>query len=227
MKKKLTCIIAVTILAITQALAHGIEHNRFYRFECEDVPSSISVQNGTLSISGKHFREGQHSLRWDFSEKSILSIKQDLMFEYKDSTGKDTYLSSFVFWIYNEEPFDGKMKVEFLKRGKKCSWFEIGMDFTGWRGACISYERDMEGTPVSGMDEIRMNAPVEHGTIYIDHLVTASKIDSRYHSPDVHIPFVNRNTKNHWLMVYKHSLLQADIELTPLTENQIADMKVI
>lgn len=227
MKKKLATIIAVTILAMTQVFAHGVEYNRFYRFECEDVPASISVQNGTLSISGKHFREGRHSLRWDFSKKSMLSIKQDLMFEYKDSTEKDTYLSSFVFWIYNEEPFDGKMKVEFLKRGEKCSWFEMGMDFTGWRGACISYERDMEGSPVSGMDEIRMNAPAEHGTIYIDHLVTASKIDSRYQSPDVHLPFVNSNTKNHWLMVYKHSLLQADIELTPLTENQIADMKVI
>lgn len=227
MKKKLTCIIAVTILAITQALAHGIEHNRFYRFECEDVPSSISVQNGTLSISGKHFREGQHSLKWDFSKKSMLSIKQNLMFEYKDSTGKDTYLSSFVFWVYNEEPFNGKMKVEFLKEGEKCSWFEMGMDFTGWRGVCVSYERDMQGCPEEGMDEIRMKSPSDKGTLYIDHLVTASKIDSRYHSADIHVPFVNSQTKNHWLLIYKHSLMQPEMELIPLTPQHIEDMKII
>ena len=227
MKKKLIVLLAILMQACHLASAKGIELDRFYIFECEDVPSSISAQNGALSISGKHFREGKHSLKWDFQEHDILSIRQDLMFEYKDPTGKDTYLSSFVFWVYNEEPFEGNMTIEFLKKGEKCSWFEMGMDFTGWRGACVAYERDMQGTPVIGMDEIRMISPSSKGTVYIDHLVTASKIDSRYHSPDVHLPFVNSNSTNHWLMVYKHSLLQPDIELTPLTDKDIADMEVI
>lgn len=225
--KKIMILLAILMQASLLISAKCIELDRFYIFECKDVPSSISTHNGTLAISGKHFREGQRSLRWDFQEKGYLSIKGDLMFEYKDPTGKDTYLSSFVFWIYNEKPFEGNMTVEFLKEGDKCSWFEMGMNFTGWRGACVSYERDMQGTPVLGMDEIRMISPANEGTIYIDHLVTASKIDSRYHSPDVHLPFVNSNTSNHWLMVYKHSLLQPDIELTPLTDEHIADMKVI
>lgn len=227
MIKKLTIIIAAAILAGSHAHAQGIELDRFYTFECDDVPATISAGNGRLSISGKHFREGEHSLRWDFSEKDVLSLRQDLMFEHKDTTGKDTYLSSFVFWVYNEKPFKEKMTVEFLKEGKICSWFEMGMDFTGWRGACISYERDMQGCPATGMDEIRMSSPASEGTIYIDHLVTASKIDSRFQSPDVHLPFVNKDTKNHWLLVYRHSLMEPDIELTPLTDMQVADMEIM
>ena len=219
--------IAALLLTCHPAGAQGIELGRFYRFECQDVPPSVSVQNGDLSVSGKHFREGERSLKWDFSERDVLSLKQDLMFEIKDPTGKDTYLSSFVFWVYNEQPFKEKMRLEFLKEGKVCSWFEMGMDFTGWRGVCVSYERDMQGCPEEGMDEIRMKSPSDKGTLYIDHLVTASKIDSRYHSADIHVPFVNSRTKNHWLLIYKHSLMQPEMELIPLTPQHIEDMKII
>lgn len=219
--------IAALLLTCHPAGAQGIELGRFYRFECQDVPPSVSVQNGDLSVSGKHFREGERSLKWDFSERDVLSLKQDLMFEIKDPTGKDTYLSSFVFWVYNEQPFKEKMRLEFLKEGKVCSWFEMGMDFTGWRGVCVSYERDMQGCPEEGMDEIRMKSPSDKGTLYIDHLVTASKIDSRYHSADIHVPFVNSQTKNHWLLIYKHSLMQPEMELIPLTPQHIEDMKII
>lgn len=61
MIKKLTIIIAAAILAGSHAHAQGIELDRFYTFECDDVPATISAGNGRLSISGKHFREGEHS----------------------------------------------------------------------------------------------------------------------------------------------------------------------
>nr|AIA89549.1 CAZy families PL8 protein [uncultured Bacteroides sp.] len=52
---------------------------------------------------------------------------------------------------------------------------------------------------------MRMIAPDEAGALYIDHLITATKTDHRYQSPDLQVPFVNKNTENHWLMLLEMS----------------------
>ena len=92
-------------------------------------------------------RQGLHSLSWTFNPGAVLSIKKDLKFEKKDPTGKDTYLSAFLVWVYNEQAQDKKIEFEFLKDGKKCTSFPFGINITGWRAAWVCYERDMVGTP--------------------------------------------------------------------------------
>ena len=39
--------------------------------------------------------------------------------------------------------------------------------------------------------------------------------------------FVNAGTTNHWLVVYQHSLLKPDIELTPVDDKQRAEMQLL
>ncbi len=66
------------------------------------------------------------------------------------------------------------------------------------------------------MNELRIIAPNSKGSLFIDHLITATKVDARQQTADLQVPFVNAGTTNHWLVIYQHSLLKPDIELTPV-----------
>lgn len=187
-----------------------IEHERLYSFEDTSVPSVISSLNSKLYVSPTHFKDGSNSLLWEFKPGGEMSIRRDLGFEQKDPTGVDTYLSTFIVWIYNEKAIDDVIQFEFLKDGKKCSSFPFTINFTGWRGAWVCYERDMQGTPEVGMNEIRIVAPTVEGSLYIDHLITATKTDHRHQTPDFQVPFVNPATRSHWLVLLKNWNLKPD-----------------
>lgn len=207
--------------------AQVVTDERLFSFEQPDIPSCITGVQSQLSISDVHYKDGTHSMEWVFEPGGVLELKKDLKFEEKDPTGKDLYLSAFIVWVYNEEPQDAKIEFQFLKDGKKCTSFPFGINFKGWRAAWVCYERDMQGTPEEGMNELRIVAPQSKGRLFIDHLITGTKVDARQQTADLQVPFVNAATKNHWLVVYKHSLLQPDIELTPVSDQQKKEMKLL
>lgn len=207
--------------------AQVVIDERLFSFEQPDIPSCITGVQSQLSISDVHYKDGTHSMEWVFEPGGVLELKKDLKFEKKDPTGKDLYLSAFIVWVYNEEPQDAKIEFQFLKDGKKCTSFPFGINFKGWRAAWVCYERDMQGTPEEGMNELRIVAPQSKGRLFIDHLITGTKVDARQQTADLQVPFVNAATKNHWLVVYKHSLLQPDIELTPVSNQQKKEMKLL
>lgn len=209
------------------ASAQLVESDRLLSFEERQIPTYLDGTDAHLSISDAHYKDGTHSLRWDYEPGAVLNIKRPLNFEKKDTTGKDLYLSTFIVWIYNEQPEDKIIRFEFLKNGKVCCSFRFGVNFKGWRSVWACYERDMEGSPEEGMDEVRIQAPNTKGELYIDHLLTAAKTDHRHQTPDVQAPFVNKHTDNHWLVVYKNSFLKPDIALTPIDELQKKEMHQI
>ena len=85
----------------------------------------------------------------------------------------------------------------------------------------------MQGTPEEGMNGLRIVAPNAKGRLFIDHLITATKVDARQQTADLQVPFVNAGTTNHWLVLYKHSLLKPDIELTPVSDSQRQEMRLL
>lgn len=207
--------------------AQLVKHERLLSFEEAEVPRFITASAARLTIDTLHRRDGKQSLCWTYTPGAVLSIKRDLKFEPKDPDGKDTYLSACIVWLYNEQPQDKQVRFEFLKNGKPCTSFTFGINFSGWRGAWVCYERDMEGTPSEGMDEMRIVAPDVAGTLYIDHLIPAVKVDARQQTADIQVPFVNAQTDNHWLVVYKHSMLKPDIPLEALTPELKKDISLM
>lgn len=207
--------------------AQLVTNERMFSFEESQVPACITSTQSQVSISDSHYKDGKHSLKWTFQPGGILEIKKDLKFEKKDPTGKDLYLSAFIVWIYNEQPQDTTIEFQFLKDGKKCTSFPFGINFKGWRAAWVCYERDMQGIPEEGMNEVRIVAPTAKGSLFIDHLITAIKVDARQQTADLQVPFVNAGTNNHWLVLYKHSLLKPDIELSPVGDKQRQEMKLL
>ena len=206
--------------------AQVVKHERLLSFE-EGVPQELSSAGATLSLSDEHYKDGGRSLRWTYKPGAVLSLKKDLKFEAKDPTGKDTYLSAFIVWVYNEKAVDKKITFQFLKDGKVCTSFPFGINFTGWRAAWVCYERDMEGTPEEGMNELRILAPDIEGELFIDHLIPASKVDARQQAADVQVPFVHKGTTNHWLVIYPHSLWKSDLLLKPVSEKELQDMHLM
>ena len=209
------------------ASAQILKHERLFSFEEQTVSDSIESRQSTFSISTKHSKDGKQSLRWEFDPNGSLSFKKNLCFEKKDPKGEDLYLSTFIVWVYNEHAADKTVRFEFLKDGKVCTSFPFYINFTGWRAAWVAYERDMQGTPEEGMNEIRITAPDMKGELYIDHLITAAKVDPRHQTPDVQVPFVNEKTTNHWMVLYNKSKLRPDIALRPVTATDREDFKEI
>ena len=207
--------------------AQVVTDERMFSFEEPQIPDCITATHSRLSVSDLHYKDGKHSLEWTFEPGGILEFKKDLKFEKKDPTGKDLYLSAFIVWVYNEVPQDATIEFQFLKDGKRCTSFPFGINFSGWRAAWVCYERDMQGTPEEGMNELRIIAPNSKGTLFIDHLITATKVDARQQTADLQVPFVNAGTTNHWLVIYKHSLLKPDIELTPVGNKQREEMQLL
>lgn len=222
--------IIIFLFFVLPFLLYGqvVKHNRILSFEEGDVLAFISSVNSELSISSSHYKDGRNSLSWKFQPEGELIISKDLGYELEDPTGKDTYLSTFVVWVYNEKPLDTHIEFEFYKDGEKCTSFPFGINFKGWRAAWVSYDRDMEGISVEGMNEIRIKAPShQQGELFIDQLVTAAKADHRHHTPDIQIPFVNKETKSHWLVLLQNSLIQPDMVLEELTDLQKKDIKIL
>lgn len=197
--------------------AQVVQNDRLLSFE-KNVPSEISGIKSQFSLNNEHFKDGKSSLLWKFQRNGTLSIKKDLQFEPLDATGKDLYMSAFIVWVYNEKAVDKTVRFEFLKDGKKCCSFPFKINFTGWRAAWVCFERDMDGKPEVGMNEIQLQAPDVDGELFIDHLITAVKVDPRQQTADYQVPFVNKETTNHWLVIYEKSKLTTDLPLIPITQ---------
>lgn len=178
-------------------------HPAILSFEKNIAPAEAD-SNSTLSISAKHYKHQQNSLKWEWTAPNAQwFIRMPIEYSDKNTYADNNAVATFVFWIYAEKatPND-KIRVEFLKDDKICCYFDYATDFTGWRGAWIAFDRDMEGTPQPGMDEIRITAPqTPHGEFYFDHIIPVSFQDVRHHTADFQAPYINPETNSHWLIL--------------------------
>lgn len=198
----------------TSTNAQEVKHEKILSFEEANAASGFSTSKGSkLNLTNLYHRDGQQSLQWNYLPGAVLTLKQNIPFEPKDPTGKDTYLSTFVVWVYNDQPKDEQVRFTFYKDGKECSSFPFHINFKGWRAAWVCFERDMEGKPEVGMNELRVSAPSTGGTLCFDQMVLAAKTDHRHQTADNQVPFVNAGTDNHWLIVRDCSLLKPDLPL--------------
>lgn len=207
--------------------------NGVYSFE-EDTEGWSGSKRSVLSISDRHSKLGNRSLEWNWKKGgSSISLKGHVPYLPENPNPKETSVSSFVFWIYSPESMDpviGSLRFSFLKDGRECCHFDYHLGFKGWRGAWVAFDRDMEGTPEVGMDEVRITAP-EHigkGQLFFDGIITASFQDVRYHTADWQAPFINKETTNFWLTLNRFWQNRLDIPLAgSVTPEDIRDFNTI
>ena len=222
------CLFAYGVEA--QVVDYG-QANGVFSFE-NDVEGVTVTSRSSATVSDEHSKLGHKSLRWEWKKKgSSLSINAPVPYLSKNPNPKETSVSSFVFWIYSPTLLDGHLHFSFMKDGKECTWFDYQLGFTGWRGAWVAFDRDMEGTPLEDMDEVRITASddMKSGVLYFDGIITASFQDVRYHTADWQARFINKETTNFWLTLNQFWDNELDIlvENRPMTGQEIADCKTI
>ena len=212
-----------------QVVDYGIA-NGVLSFEDGVSPAEAS-KCSRLTVSNEHSKLGTSSLKWDWKKKgSYISIKGDIPYLPENPNPKETSIASFVFWMYSPAVLDGTIRFSFLKDGRECCHFDYCLGFQGWRGSWVGFDRDMQGKPEIGMDEVRIYAPetIRKGILYLDGLITSSFQDVRYHTPDFHAPYVNEKTDIHWLILNNSWKLSLDVpQKTSLTAEEIGDMKTV
>jgi len=187
------------------------------------TPSPSSIATSTA-----HYKHGKQSLQWTYSPNSELKLSQNINFKPFDPNAIDKSIPTFCVWVYNETPKDEKIKFQFLTDKQVNCEFEFGINFKGWRAAWVAFERDMKGKPVTSMNNMKIIAPENNsGTLFFDHIMLCTNADSRWNTPDYQIPFVNAQTKNHWLILYKSSLNKPSEKLQPITQKQIKGIQTI
>lgn len=207
--KNLTPILVIIAIAIASvqlvAQPKQYTHPSIISFENAITPAQ-GDGHSQLSNSNEHFKHFGTSLNWKWDAPCAQwSIKQPINYQPRDPKSKDNSVSTFVFWMYSRTPLkEAKLKIEFLKNGRICSFLEYGLNFNGWRGAWIAFDRDMQGKPEVGMDEMRVTAPsTNSGELFFDHIILSSQQDVRQHTADFQAPYINPETNNHWLILLR------------------------
>jgi Lyase, N terminal/Lyase, catalytic len=155
--------IYLLLLSLASLLCHTLNAQEFthpllFSFE-ESVSPLVPDKHSVLKITREHYKHGMHSVAWKWEKgNSQISVKQQIGYLNNNPDPKECSVSTFVFWIYSKKALSSqKLRFEFLKKGKVCSWFDYGMNFNGWRGAWIAFDRDMKGEPEEGMDELLLS----------------------------------------------------------------------
>src|SRR5690606_111898 len=123
---------------------------------CEGAgPTDWHVTNGKLRISSERFKMGKQSVQWEWTNHNSTITIKDRAFE----TVLQDPRSTFVFWLYNEQNINDRLRFVFYNGEKEVYHFDFQLDFTGWRTAWVMYHRDMVKLADEGIDRMRIEAP--------------------------------------------------------------------
>ena len=198
---KLKSFLCLWLLSTTSAFGN-------YQFE-NGIPNNFTTsKTSKLTIENNIVKDGKHSLKWNFKKGDKLIIKDDIGYKPFEKGKKEKSRLSYAMWIYNDKPIKDKMRVEFKKDNEVKSYFDVNLDFTGWRTMWVQFDRDMSGTPEVGMNNIEFTAPNTDGEIIIDQIIPTILIDPRHNARDEQVDFVNIDADSapnaHWMALYKN-----------------------
>ncbi len=139
------------------------------------VPSNFTVAKGSLSISDRHYRLGQKSLRWDWQAGDTLHIELSASETNAINTGLDDWSRGhFEVWVHNETASKDTFEFQFLNSAQIDRYrFRFNINYHGWRRLLRAYINDMlqkSGNMYIGHTVYLLAPKTGSGTIYIDNL---------------------------------------------------------
>lgn len=168
--KKTICFFALLCMHYICFAQPNLENN---------IPINYKAAKGTLSISDRHYRLGEQSLRWDWVEGDTLIIL--LTQAEQNEVNENLRLwekNHFEMWVYNEMAGKDTFEVKFINQHDEDQFvFTYNVNYSGWRKLLRSYRLDMpKKYPVFSSDKwnvkkIFIIAPVtSNGCLYIDNM---------------------------------------------------------
>ncbi len=155
-----------------------------FNFE-HGIPKEARTEcGGSIAVVGEQWKQGKHSLKWDFVKGSRLVFTTDIGYTKRT----DGYNDSLTVYLYGFGG-DGILSVYLKKADRICQHFEIVLGFDGWRSVRVGFDRDMYGSPEEGMNEVVFEAD-SNGVLLINQLVTAEKTDYRLVMASYQVPHI-------------------------------------
>ena len=179
-------------------------------FENKAVLAKYKSINSQLSTSEKYFRYGGKSLKWTWTNQASFSTSNFRFLTKKESplAYGDHFPASPTLKLnfYNENPQNQKITFSFEKEGKKEVWFDIVLNFKGWRTIWVPFY-DMKGNaPKKGAvvdyDSFKVSTTSKSGTLFFDDIIFSQYQDDRHQYPDEIVPFIKQGKdlgKDHWM----------------------------
>lgn len=232
MKYLILSIVALSLSVLTYGqYKPEFTHPDILSFEDGQKLFASESKGSTLDITPDHFKHGKKSLSWKWeATNSSIHINKTIRWTPDPTDMPDPSTSTFIFWAYSKQAQpNARLRFEFIKKGKVCSWFDYGLNFTGWRGAWIAFERDMQGKPEPDMDQLKITVlNSERGQIILDHIILSSYQDLRQHTADTQAPFINKDVTGHWLLGEKSTHYQFDLPIdSNVSPKEIQEIKKI
>jgi hypothetical protein len=166
-------------------------------FEGDAVPANWAAQGGgSLALSPTHYKHGRQSLKWTWDRASALTVTKPQHLEQAGANKR----GGMKIWIYNEQAIDGKLTFRFgssadIEQGDPRYSFELGINFTGWRGMWVQFREDgtnpaYKGDAKSPLEVMEVVPPTGNaqGGVYIDLVEFAESIPAS-RSTDYQLPY--------------------------------------
>jgi chondroitin-sulfate-ABC endolyase/exolyase len=190
-----------------------------YGFETDADAENWQAQKSTLHISSTHYKEGQHSLCWNWTKDASLEINglkglKEAGMPYLGGI-PEIYEPSFYardrfggikIWLYQEQPTSGQLVFQAgssltAARHSPKYRFSVNLDFTGWRTVWVCFEEDAKVPGYKGSDDLQAmvilpkNVKPNEGKLFIDHLTLLNFVSNK-RSSDLQFENKKRNLRS-------------------------------
>lgn len=162
----LTCLVGLPALSCQAQL---------YSFEATEVPSTFSLQKGTLSVSSSKYKLGHQALQLQWKAGDKLTISQPSGIE-KASQSSHGGINA---WFYNTRPTIDSIRLAFLDANhQELCHLNFQLNFKGWRCLWAKFKEDMNMPAKSQIKTVEITFPQtpKSGTLYLDALEFTPKV---------------------------------------------------
>ncbi|WP_373291246.1 chondroitinase family polysaccharide lyase [Paenibacillus marchantiophytorum] len=225
-----TLVISSSLTAVPQEALAADDYSKTESFEGNAVPSTWTLENGgSQALSAKHYKNGQKSLLWTWTNGSKLRDTQP-----SNLAAANVKNGGMKLWIYNETPVNDKVTFNFGKTTEINSGiyhytFSANLNFKGWRAIWVRFQEEGNNPAYTKSQsnalevmQIVPPASVPSGSLYFDNLeFSAAMIKVR--SADYQMPKPGIDVgAGTWDNVYYYSQQTPTIPLEPtITQPQI------
>lgn len=196
----------ITVIAFSQNdYKPGVES-----FESVKGLNAYKATNGKIAISESHRKYGKSSLQWEWNGESSIGTSNFRIIPIKESPLDygDFFPASptLQMAIYNETTQDEKITISYEKNGVKEVYFDVPLNFTGWRTIWVPFY-EMQGNAPKKLaavdyDYFKISTTAKSGKLFFDDIIYSQYQDDRHQYPDEIVPFIKANQpvgQDHWL----------------------------
>ena len=224
-------IILISFLGYAQKNKPAIES-----FEKEAVLSKYRTINSTVSTSESYYKFGDKSLKWTWLDAGSFETSNFKFLTIDESPlayGKHFPASpTLQMDIYNENPQSETITISYEKDGKKEVYFDIILNFKGWRTIWVPFYEMKGNAPKKraeiNYDTFKISTTSKSGTLYFDDIIFSQFQDDRHQYPDEIVPFIKSDLdlgKDHWMPLISNYNRIKNLKPKPISVATRIDLK--